>query len=80
MSSFRDSLSVVRLGRKCHCSLQPMFSVHFGEKDGSFRYVVPVSSSGVLDVLTDPPTSSTVDTAEGFLFAMCRAECKTCER
>jgi len=58
---------------RCFCSLR-------GEKDRSFRYGVTVNKSGILDVLTDPPTSATVDTFEGFLFAMYRARCNACER
>jgi hypothetical protein len=48
--------------------------VHFGEWGTSFRYAVVMGTSGILDALTDPPTSATVYTTEGFLFAMCRAQ------
>lgn len=55
-------------------------SVHFGERDASFRCVVTMSRSGILDVLTDPPTSATVYKTEGLLFAMCRAQRYMCQR
>lgn len=74
-ASFPWFLNVACLGHRCHRCLLPMFLFASGKKDTSFRYVVTVSKSGILDVLTDPPTSATVETFEVFLFAMCRARC-----
>ena len=55
--------------------------VHFGGGRYEFQLCSNFEQVGeFLDVLTDPPTNATVDTFEGFLFAMCRARCNTCER